>query len=113
MLRPVRTVGGGRITPIVTSPRLGGDCRLQENAAGLPSKVDGSPALRPSARRRTGRVCILFSVRPTWRALPYLLQRTLLPAIDYACFAVVKGAAYSYLLSLLSLLSSLVTLLIL
>jgi len=63
-------------------------------------------------RGDTHHVCILFSVRPTWRALPYLLQRTVLAAIDDGCFVVAKGAAYSALLSLFPVLTSVATILI-
>jgi len=48
-------------------------------------------------------------VRPTWRSLPYLLQRTLLAAIDDGCFSIAKGAAYSALLSLFPILTSTAT----
>jgi membrane protein len=48
-------------------------------------------------------------VRPTWRSLPYLLQRTLLAAIDDGCFSIAKGAAYSALLSLFPVLTSAAT----
>jgi membrane protein len=48
-------------------------------------------------------------VRPTWRSLPYLLQRTLFAAIDDGCFSVAKGAAYSALLSLFPILTSTAT----
>jgi len=48
-------------------------------------------------------------VRPTWRSLPYLLQRTLLAAIDDGCFSISKGAAYSALLSLFPILTSAAT----
>jgi membrane protein len=51
-------------------------------------------------------------VRPTWRALPYLLQRTVLAAIDDGCFVVAKGAAYSALLSFFPVLTSVGTILI-
>jgi membrane protein len=51
-------------------------------------------------------------VRPTWRALPYLLQRTLLAAIDDGCFSIAKGAAYSSLLSFFPVLTSTVTILV-
>ena len=48
-------------------------------------------------------------MRPTWRSLPYLLQRTLLAAIDDGCFSIAKGAAYSALLSLFPILTSAAT----
>jgi len=48
-------------------------------------------------------------VRPTWRALPYLLHRTVLAAIDDGCFMVAKGAAYSALLSFFPVLTSAAT----
>jgi len=48
-------------------------------------------------------------VRPTWRSLPYLLQRTLLASIDDGCFSIAKGAAYSALLSLFPILTSVAT----
>ncbi len=48
-------------------------------------------------------------VRPTWRATPYLLQRTLLAAIDDGCFWIAKGAAYSALLSFFPVLTSAAT----
>jgi membrane protein len=51
-------------------------------------------------------------VRPTWRSLPYLLQRTLLAAIDDGCFSIAKGAAYSALLSLFPILTSAATVLV-
>jgi membrane protein len=51
-------------------------------------------------------------VRPTWRALPYLLQRTLLGAIDDGCFTIAKGAAYSSLLSFFPILTSAATVLV-
>jgi membrane protein len=51
-------------------------------------------------------------VRPTWRALPYLLHRTLIAAIDDGCFVVAKGAAYSALLSFFPVLTSVATILI-
>jgi membrane protein len=45
-------------------------------------------------------------VRPTWKALPYLLHRTLLAAIDDGCFWIAKGAAYSAILSFFPVLTS-------
>jgi membrane protein len=48
-------------------------------------------------------------VRPTWRAVPYLLHRTLLAAIDDGCFWIAKGAAYSALLSFFPVLTSAAT----
>lgn len=48
-------------------------------------------------------------MRPTWRSLPYLLQRTLLASIDDGCFSIAKGAAYSALLSLFPILTSVAT----
>jgi membrane protein len=48
-------------------------------------------------------------VRPTWRSLPYLLQRTLFAAIDDGCFTISKGAAYSALLSIFPILTSAAT----
>jgi membrane protein len=49
---------------------------------------------------------------PTWRALPYLLRRTLLAAIDDGCFWISKGAAYSALLSFFPVLTSAATILV-
>jgi membrane protein len=49
---------------------------------------------------------------PTWRALPYLLRRTLLAAIDDGCFSISKGAAYSALLSFFPVLTSAATILV-
>ena len=49
---------------------------------------------------------------PTWRALPYLLRRTLLAAIDDGCFSIAKGAAYSALLSFFPVLTSAATILV-
>jgi len=51
-------------------------------------------------------------VQPTWRALPYLLQRTLMAAIDDGCFVIAKGAAYSSLLSFFPVLTSFGTILV-
>jgi membrane protein len=51
-------------------------------------------------------------VQPTWRALPYLLQRTLIAAIDDGCFVISKGAAYSALLSFFPVLTSVATILV-
>jgi len=51
-------------------------------------------------------------VQPTWRALPYLLQRTLMAAIDDGCFVIAKGAAYSALLSFFPVLTSVATVLV-
>jgi membrane protein len=51
-------------------------------------------------------------VRPTWRALPYLLERTFLAAIDDGCFSIAKGAAYSALLSFFPVLTSAATVLV-
>jgi membrane protein len=48
-------------------------------------------------------------VRPTWRSLPYLLQRTLLAAVEDGCFSIAKGAAYSALLSIFPVLTSAAT----
>jgi len=48
-------------------------------------------------------------VRPVWRSLPYLLQRTVLAAIDDGCFSIAKGAAYSALLSIFPVLASAAT----
>ncbi|HXI43530.1 MAG TPA: YihY/virulence factor BrkB family protein [Bryobacteraceae bacterium] len=48
----------------------------------------------------------------TWRALPYLLRRTLLAAIDDGCFWISKGAAYSALLSFFPVLTSAATILV-
>jgi membrane protein len=64
-----------------------------------------------SQRKRTPLPpAILSHVRPTWRALPYLFQRTLLAAIDDGCFYIAKGAAYSALLSFFPVLTSAATL---
>ena len=49
---------------------------------------------------------------PTWRALPFLLRRTLLAAIDDGCFSIAKGAAYSALLSFFPVLTSAATILV-
>jgi len=49
---------------------------------------------------------------PIWRALPYLLRRTLLAAIDDGCFWISKGAAYSALLSFFPVLTSAATILV-
>src|SRR5258708_15854093 len=51
-------------------------------------------------------------VRPMWRSLPYLLQRTLLAAIDDGCFSIAKGAAYSALLSFFPVLTSAATIMV-
>ncbi|MBZ5591513.1 MAG: YihY/virulence factor BrkB family protein [Acidobacteriia bacterium] len=51
-------------------------------------------------------------MQPTWRALPYLLQRTLIAAIDDGCFVIAKGAAYSALLSFFPVLTSVATILV-
>jgi membrane protein len=51
-------------------------------------------------------------VRPLWRALPYLLQRTFLAAFDDGCFTIAKGAAYSAILSFFPILTSAATLLV-
>jgi membrane protein len=51
-------------------------------------------------------------VQPTWRALPYLLQRTLFAAINDGCFVISKGAAYSALLSFFPVLTSVATVLV-
>lgn len=48
-------------------------------------------------------------MRPAWRSLPYLLQRTFLAAIDDGCFSIAKGAAYSALLSIFPVLTSVAT----
>lgn len=46
-------------------------------------------------------------MRPTsWKAVPYILQRTLLAAIDDGCFWIAKGAAYSAILSFFPVLTS-------
>ncbi len=45
-------------------------------------------------------------MRLTWRTVPYLLQRSVLAAIDDNCFAIAKGAAYSALLSFFPILAS-------
>jgi membrane protein len=47
-----------------------------------------------------------------WRSLPYLLQRTLLAAIDDGCFSIAKGAAYSALLSFFPVLTSAATIMV-
>lgn len=51
-------------------------------------------------------------MQPTWRALPYLLHRTLIAAIDDGCFVISKGAAYSALLSFFPVLTSVATILV-
>lgn len=57
------------------------------------------PALR-LLHRYTG------SVRPAWKTLPYLLQRSVVAAADDNCFSIAKGAAYSALLSFFPVLTS-------
>ncbi|HUJ21328.1 MAG TPA: YihY/virulence factor BrkB family protein [Bryobacteraceae bacterium] len=51
-------------------------------------------------------------MRPTWRALPYVLQRTVVASIDDGCFTIAKGAAYSALLSFFPVLTSVATVLV-
>jgi len=45
-------------------------------------------------------------VRPNWKTLPYLLQRSVIAAFDDNCFSIAKGAAYSALLSFFPVLTS-------
>jgi membrane protein len=47
-----------------------------------------------------------------WKRLPYLLQRSLLAAIDDGLFAIAKGAAYSALLSFFPVLTTAATVLV-
>lgn len=51
-------------------------------------------------------------MRPTWKALPYLLRRCVIAAADDNCFSIAKGAAYSALLSFFPVLTSAATLLV-
>ena len=52
------------------------------------------------AHRYTGCVAL------TWKAFPYLLQRSVVAAADDNCFSIAKGAAYSALLSFFPVLTS-------
>jgi len=51
-------------------------------------------------------------LRPIWKSLPYLLQRSVIAAADDNCFGIAKGAAYSALLSFFPLLTSAAAILI-
>jgi membrane protein len=51
-------------------------------------------------------------VRPTWKSLPYVLQRTFFAAFDDGCFWMAKGAAYSAILSFFPILTSAATILV-
>ena len=51
-------------------------------------------------------------VRLTWRTFPYLLQRSVVAAVDDNCFSIAKGAAYSALLSFFPTLTSAATILL-
>ena len=64
---------------------------------------------RTARRSRPAFARYTTHVRPTWRALPYLLHRTLVAAIDDGCFMIAKGAAYSALLSFFPVLTSAAT----
>ncbi len=51
-------------------------------------------------------------MRLTWRAVPFLLRRSLVAAFDDNCFSIAKGAAYSALLSFFPVLTSAATILV-